>query len=129
MQLRQEEPRGAIAGDGTVERANHEDSSDGRVIELGLVHLASPGTQERLGVDREDAVEIAGTVQQLDDGERAGVGHGSADPGRRGPSPCELGIRAPNIDGPKRVEWGGAIDRRPQLAKFGDERCDKAASR
>ena len=123
--LRQEEPRGAIAGDGTVERANHEDSSDGRVIELGLVHFASPGTQERLGVDREDAVEIAGTGQQLDDGERAGVGHGVSRRGAPWRVGVRLGVRAPNIDRPQRVERRGALDCRPQLTKFGHERCDQ----
>lgn len=77
VHLWQQEPCGAVAGDSMPERADHKNTCDGRVIELGLIHLPRPRAEKRLGVDLNDAVEIGGPAQQLDDGEWSGLGHGA----------------------------------------------------
>ena len=43
------------------------------IAKLGFVHLAGPGTQERLGVDLEDGVEIGGRFEQRHDRRHRGL--------------------------------------------------------
>ena len=78
VDLIDDQPERAEAGDALLGCADDEDVADGAVLQLPGVHLPRPRIGERLLFDREDAVEILVAVERVDpviDGATGVLGH------------------------------------------------------